>query len=803
MQQFLFSLLLSMCLLGYSQNTPINFQLEVSGYSNPYLDNIQNNFSQRTDSVFSRILTNPYPPYPAQFQTSSDLVLYVWNKENQAIAALMKNQMVSIANAELRDALDSLMSHPDWLVADNGFHWRSEIPGRLWEMFRADTTRLETATKLKIEEIFLAWSQDMLVPELSDTSRLWAYWGSENHHVMRVYTAWQGTKILSGGPHKTTQINGFTIEQHFERLNLYVQLYLKERTLKGGLIEHGSYTYAKYVLQCIYNYYDFAEPETKKYAKAFLDSWWADFGQENMDFVRGGAKNRVAQTSVENTNQDGTYKMIWAYTGGGFPLVTHPAYACLHSSSYRLPSIVLDMILDNRSLGSYTILNSKAAKKSTIPSPDPEWHFMDSTSDTVAHRLTYVSKNFVMGTHILPYLHRNKWVEISSQNRWNNVIFSAAPNSRLFPLVSPNPNKIAKVYNAEYAFQYQGTMISRKIHNAYSRNTGTEMRVFFSDDLTVEEQAPGAKDDWLFVQASGAYAAVKGLHGTYSWDDDNYIRFAVDTTPVIIEVVEQANFDSYDDFKQAILNRNIKDSASVLSFNSISDGTLIDFSYQRGGGLMAINGTVLNIYQKLNFFSKYMAGIWGDENLQINKSGRLLKPVISGAVEPWIKPDFIQIYQDIQLGEIAFTFTNAAMYDFYAEVLDPTLVDTNSIAFTYLGGDMMRLSLSSQAGKTGLTELNIFAEEKTTGIEDEALKQLVIYPNPFDQVLNLSTLKELKAGANITLIDNMGRVVFDKTLFAPNNHLRLSLAELPAGLYFLRVKSTQGEDELIRKLIKN
>ena len=70
-----------------------------------------------------------------------------------------------------------------------------------------------------------------------------------------------------------------------------------------------------------------------------------------------------------------------------------------------------------------------------------------------------------------------------------------------------------------------------------------DMRVYFSDDLIIEEEAPSTKDNWIFVQAEGAYAAVRGLHGTYSWDDNNFIRFAVDTTPVIIEVLEKENID--------------------------------------------------------------------------------------------------------------------------------------------------------------------------------------------------------------------------------------------------------------------
>ena len=284
------------------------------------------------------ILKKPFPTsYNTPLQSSNDVALYLWNKENQAIAALHLDTLLSLANEELRNALDTLLFNPNWLVASNGFHWRSEIPGRLWETYHQDTIKLEPATRQKIETIFFAWMKHELQGTLSDTARLWAYLGSENHHIMRVYTNWQGTKILSQTAYKDTIIDGYTIEQHYQMLNLYIKLLLKERNLKGGFLEHGSHTYSKYTLQCIYNFHDFGDAELTHNAKAILDTWWADFGQEQIDFVRGGSKNRIYQHLTTNDVSNGSYPMIWAYTGGGLKAHRHPVYTSLYSSSYRLP----------------------------------------------------------------------------------------------------------------------------------------------------------------------------------------------------------------------------------------------------------------------------------------------------------------------------------------------------------------------------------------------------------------------------------------------------------------------------------
>ena len=189
--------------------------------------------------------------------------------------------------------------------------------------------------------------------------------------------------------------------------------------------------------------------------------------------------------------------------------------------------------------------------------------------------------------------------------------------------------------------------------------------------------------------------------------------------------------------KQLIINRPILDSASSLTFLSISDFSKIHFSYARGGGAIELNDNPVNLNGKVNYFSKYMFGVWGDPGLQINKSGRLLKPVISGIPEPWIKENFAQVYRDIQQGEIIFEVEYAALFDFAASGYDSTLIDENSIDFQVIGNDMVRLRFTSLAGEAGLTKITITISPKSASLEDELATKIQIYPNPFQESLYL------------------------------------------------------------------
>ncbi len=101
---------------------------------------------------------------------------------------------------------------------------------------------------------------------------------------------------------------------------------------------------------------------------------------------------------------------------------------------------------------------------------------------------------------------------ISSQNRWHGVLFAGHPNARLYPQCRADQE--TKTYNQQWSVQRKGTPIAQRlVGKRYSRGPA-EMRVWFSrSGLENRRETRG----WVFVEAAGAYAAVRPVMGDYRW----------------------------------------------------------------------------------------------------------------------------------------------------------------------------------------------------------------------------------------------------------------------------------------------
>ncbi len=89
----------------------------------------------------------------------------------------------------------------------------------------------------------------------------------------------------------------------------------------------------------------------------------------------------------------------------------------------------------------------------------------------------------------------------------------------------------------------------------------------------------------------------------------------------------------------------------------------------------------------------------------------------------------------------------------------------------------------------------IFSEDCSLGTEDVLATQIILYPNPAQNILNL----ENSSGYHINSIktyDVMGRMVFN---LDPPIHL-IDVSILEAGLFFVSIKTDQGD--LIKKFVK-
>ncbi len=172
-------------------------------------------------------------------------------------------------------------------------------------------------------------------------------------------------------------------------------------------------------------------------------------------------------------------------------------------------------------------------------------------------RYTYGTPDFVIGTSMVEARPKEDWTNISSQNRWEGVIFAGHPTARIF--AQPLKPQRGSVYNACWSVQKRGTLIVQRLKGSNARG----QRIWFDAALRRAE-----RDGWVFAEAPCAFAAVRAVEGPTTWEDDGaeqhhekedppgagqWLRCANEFTPVIIDVARKADCASFDEFQRATL----------------------------------------------------------------------------------------------------------------------------------------------------------------------------------------------------------------------------------------------------------
>jgi hypothetical protein len=88
----------------------------------------------------------------------------------------------------------------------------------------------------------------------------------------------------------------------------------------------------------------------------------------------------------------------------------------------------------------------------------------------------------------------------------------------------------------------------------------------------------------------------------------------------------------------------------------------------------------------------------------------------------------------------------------------------------------------------------------TSAVEDVSLQAFTLAPNPADDYLQIGHPDNRILIDQVLLYDNMGRVVLENRLKTPQSGHLLSLAHLPAGIYFCHIQS--GAQRGVYKVVK-
>jgi hypothetical protein len=459
---------------------------------------------------------------------------------------------------------------------------------------------------------------------MADPEFVWTYKGSENHHLQGYVSAWSAAHILSRSPkYSSMTVAGLSMSELATNLDGYFKLYFKEKATKGLLTEIASPTYLKYSLNTLYNLYDFADdPELKKLADSFLNVYFTDWAIEQFNGVRGGSKHRAYKgaASINVTESTG-----WIPFGLGVPS-HHPGFMCAATTSWRPDPLVAQLALAQEDRGSYEILSRRPG----LAAGDNAGGREASPDGGELLRCTYHTPEFNMGMSMVSALEANRWTAVSGQNRQNLILFNGETQAKIFtqrPVLSKG-----SVYNAEWGVQNKGVMMLQALPKPYSKSLKGQY-VYFGDTLT-----PIEKDGWRFIEAPGAYCAVKVVEGQATLraprkDDFRggkgapkglYLVLERMHSPIIFEVNQKENYSSFEEFQHEIQSNQLIREGDTCTYHSKAYQNSLTL-FADYSALPQINGETIDLNPSDVYTSPFLNGCFGGNAVTISMGDQELE----------------------------------------------------------------------------------------------------------------------------------------------------------------------------------
>jgi fido (protein-threonine AMPylation protein) len=614
--------------------------VSVSGaYSTPLSDHIKTVLDQnesRQQRALKKLLRDPFPSKGAQGGAG------LWHYENFALAANGLNQRTAEANAGIltlhRDLFEDANSHHE----AGAMHWHAYLQQRIYWLYSSSSKHFPSRMSLEAENAILQMLWDFAAPicdiAFTDLDKIWWHWGSENHHLMAWVSFWGAAHIFKDHPdYKDRRYqDGSKPAEMAAAFDAYFKHYARERASKGLFIEVAAPTYAKYSLNTLYNIYDFADdPVLKKRIDMLLNLNWADWAIEQINGVRGGSRHRSYAGRSSNA-QSGAESAAWYYFGFGKEASVHPGVMCAATTFWRPSSVVMALALDAENREPFFYISRRpglsAGQKPMNFVRDRRHPLYDEKGMRRVEpaggsllRTTWVTPDFVMGMSQVDALPMDAWWAASSQNRWNGIIFAGHPTARIFTQ-RPKLSGRKSLYNEEWGVQYRGVMI---LHRLRESNAHGQM-IWFDNSLKKVE-----RDDWHFVEAPQAFAALRIARGGAQWEEDTlaqrrdgkgadglgqWLVLQKQFSPIIIEVVCKSDYASFEDFQSAILRNHFAYTSSELTYQSefYKAKLSLPLRYNRQP---EINGIPVNMSPDYVYRCPYIKGDFGDGVIRIQYRG--------------------------------------------------------------------------------------------------------------------------------------------------------------------------------------
>ncbi|MCC7495588.1 MAG: hypothetical protein IT204_24775 [Fimbriimonadaceae bacterium] len=587
---------------------------------------------ERRQALLTALLASPYPSSGA------------WRHEGFALAAYWLNQRTAEAEAGLQAVRAELLPAMAG-TGESGFHWHAYLLERLVFLFGRDSPhyagRLSPTAEALILELLWTWAAPRCRLEMTLPERdLWV-WGSENHHAQAWSSFWGAAHLFAASPayRDRRYDDGTTPAAMAAAFDAYFLRFARHRATGGLLVECNS-DYGKYTLGGWYNLADFApDPRLRLQFAQLLNLFWADWATEQFDGQRGGSRHRCypGRNSTALSSIDG---LPWYHFGLGAAKSKHPGHWCGATTFWRPDPVVVDLALDPAGRGVYTSTSRRLGLAAThaadapLPNYAPPGHPFHSPQGVYAldpaaglRRVSYVTPDYLLGASLLPAQPAASWTNISSQNRWDGVIFAGHPTARIFP----QPLRPAKgsVYNASWSVVHRGVMLTQRLRESNAKG----WRVWFDRALPRVE-----RDGWVFVTAPRAYAAVRVVRGPTTWEPDSqaqhheadaaldlgdWLACGDEFSPVILEVARREQCADLAAFQASVVGNPWDLTDGLLRYTSrLHQTTLtLDTTWRQPP---SVDGQPVDFRPSKAFDSPFLSADFGAATVQIQKDARRL-----------------------------------------------------------------------------------------------------------------------------------------------------------------------------------
>jgi hypothetical protein len=586
---------------------------------------LEDGFEVRRDALLRRQILKPFPPGDAGDLGATLSALFLQTDDARANKTLLG--FVQKGFKHIRGTPRNAFSMGEIL-------WLGPTLTRIALFFDSANSTLRPGltpqTSDAVHQLLWDWVQHQTQPGRFDMEGLapekaWDLTGTENQDAAGICGIWGALKLLSSAPEYRSRVlpDNASVEAHFQAINAFVKEVIRERIRRGLQIETASPGYAQYTLHGFYNYHDFGDPELRKLAASFLTLWWADWAQEQIGGVRGGAKARHYQGKGRLNGLDDSMLGFAGLYLGSLPDGANQLLTCAATSSYRLPLVVMDIALDLKGRGVYeTIsrrpgLGAQSASSSGEPTP-PGGRMRLEPSFGGLLRYTFCTPEFIVGSWMLEKRENNQWAPISSQNRWEGIIYSDGPAARVFPQCTAVNKTQTKALNEHFSVQNKGTLLVARLEPPYSQHAG-DLRIYVAPALRRIEEG-----GIVFLESKGAYTAIRPAPGGYVWEENNWLRPANQKNPVVLEVARAVDYPGgLAEFQAKVRAARYDLSPQTLIYEGLGDSGRFEFDLSMDN-LPRINGKPVDLQPDFTYKSPFIFAKWPADHVTIQKGTRSL-----------------------------------------------------------------------------------------------------------------------------------------------------------------------------------